>query len=56
MQENFSGARVVKAYVQEDNEARAFERRRWQFERRNIVGAALDGLWPMLTVLIGLST
>jgi ATP-binding cassette subfamily B protein len=57
VQENFSGARVVKAYVQEDNEAAAFERETKAFERANVEWARLSmALWPMLAVLIGLST
>lgn len=56
-QENFSGARVVKAYVQEENQAAAFERAALDFERANIDWARLSSaIWPMLTVLIGLST
>jgi ATP-binding cassette, subfamily B, multidrug efflux pump len=57
VQENFSGARVVKAYVQEDNEADAFERETKAFERANVEWARLAmALWPLLAVLIGLST
>lgn len=57
VQENFSGARVVKAYVQEDNEANAFERETIAFERANLDWARLSmALWPLLTVLIGIST
>ena len=54
VQENFSGARVVKAYVQEENEARAFEKEALEFERRNIEWARLSmALLPMLAVLVG---
>ncbi|MBF6600477.1 MAG: ABC transporter ATP-binding protein [Dehalococcoidia bacterium] len=57
VQENFSGARVVKAYVQEENEAAAFEKQAVAFERMNVAWARLSmALWPMLAVLIGLST
>jgi ATP-binding cassette subfamily B protein len=57
VQENFSGARVVKAYVQEENEARAFEAQALEFERANMEWARLSmALWPMLFVLTGLST
>jgi ATP-binding cassette subfamily B protein len=56
VQENFSGARVVKAYVQEENEARAFEKEAIEFERRNIEWARLSmALWPMLAILVGVS-
>ena len=57
VQENFSGARVVKAYVQEDNEAAAFEREAIAFEQANLEWARLSmALWPLLAVLVGLST
>ncbi len=57
VQENFSGARVVKAYVQEENEAGAFARQMLEFERANLAWARLSmALWPLLTVLIGIST
>ena len=57
VQENFSGARVVKAYVQEENQARAFERETEAFERANLEWARLSmALWPLLSVLIGVST
>ena len=57
VQENFSGARVVKAYVQEENEALAFERETQAFEQANLSWARLSmALWPLLTVLIGIST
>jgi ATP-binding cassette subfamily B protein len=57
VQENFSGARVVKAYVQEENEAAAFEKQARDFERANMDWARLSmALWPMLFVLTGLST
>ncbi|MEX2247360.1 MAG: ABC transporter ATP-binding protein [Dehalococcoidia bacterium] len=57
VQENFSGARVVKAYVQEDNEAKAFEREMQAFERANLDWARLSmALWPLLGTLIGIST
>ena len=57
VQENFSGARVVKAYVQEDNEAAAFERATVEYERKNLEWARLSmALWSMLPVLVGAST
>lgn len=57
VQENFSGARVVKAYVQEENQADAFERQALAYERANIEWARLSmALWPLLAVLVGLST
>jgi ATP-binding cassette subfamily B protein len=57
VQENLSGARVVKAYVQEERQAEAFERQARQFERANLEWARLSmALWPLLFVLTGLST
>ncbi len=57
VQENFSGARVVKAYVQEENQAAAFEKQALDFERANMDWARLSmALWPMLFVLTGIST
>ena len=57
VQENFSGARVIKAYVQEDNEAAAFQRQADDFERANVDLARLAmALNPLLIVLIGFST
>jgi ATP-binding cassette subfamily B protein len=56
VQENFSGARVIKAYVQEENEAAAFEAQTKDFEQANIEWARLSmALWPLLAVLTGLS-
>ncbi len=55
--ENFSGIRVIKAYVQEENEAAAFEREALAFERANMHWALLaTALWPLLFVVTGLST
>jgi len=57
VQENFSGARVVKAYVQEENEAAAFERETRVFEKANLEWAKLSAaLWPLLAVVVGIST
>lgn len=57
VQENFSGARVIKAYVQEQNEAAAFQRQADEFEKANVDLARLSmALNPLLLVLIGIST
>ena len=57
VQESFSGARVVKAFVQEENEAAAFKRQADEFERANVSLARLAmALNPLLAVLVGLST
>jgi ATP-binding cassette subfamily B protein len=55
-QENFSGIRVVKAYVQEDHEVAAFGRLNWQYVTRSMHYARLTGgLWPAMTLVGGLS-
>lgn len=55
--EAFGGARVIKAYVQEDNSADLFQRELTRFEEANVAWARLSAaIWPILTVLIGLST
>ena len=57
VQENISGARVIKAYVQEEKEADAFERKALEYEAANVHWARLSmALWPLIAVLIGLST
>jgi ATP-binding cassette subfamily B protein len=57
VQENFSGARVVKAYVQEENEAQAFQLQTDAFEEANVRLARLAmALNPLLLVLVGIST
>ena len=57
VQENFSGARLIKAYVQEENQAQAFERQALEYERANMEWARLAmALWPLLAVLTGFST
>src|SRR5256885_14140131 len=51
-QENFSGARVIKAYAQEDSEIRAFERANKEYISRSLRLVRLMGmLWPTLELL-----
>src|SRR6267154_1110368 len=53
-QENFSGARVIRAYVQEDAEIRAFEAENQEYIRRSLKLVRLMGmLWPTLELMIG---
>src|SRR5215813_11397325 len=53
-QENFSGARVVRAYVQEDAEIGLFERSNQEYVARSLPLARLTGmLWPTLELLLG---
>ena len=55
-QENFSGARVIRAYAQEQAEAELFERSNRQYVTRALPLVRLMGmLWPTLEALPGLS-
>src|SRR5450631_403130 len=55
-QENFSGARLIRAYVQEDAEIRAFETENQEYIRRSLRLVRLMGmLWPTLETLLGLA-
>jgi len=55
-QENLSGIRVVKAYVQEQNEVAAFKRLNRGLIQRNMGLAKVRGLmWGSMTLLTGLS-
>jgi ATP-binding cassette subfamily B protein len=53
-QENFSGARVIRAYAQEEAEIRAFEADNREYIARSIKLVRLMGmLWPTLETLLG---
>ncbi|HEV2398134.1 MAG TPA: ABC transporter ATP-binding protein [Candidatus Sulfotelmatobacter sp.] len=53
-QENFSGARLIRAYVQEDAEIEAFERENKEYIRRSLKLVRLMGmLWPTLELMLG---
>ncbi|HYA95113.1 MAG TPA: ABC transporter ATP-binding protein [Terriglobales bacterium] len=55
-QENFSGARVVRAFVQEQAEIVAFENANREYIRRSLKLVRLMGmLWPTLETLLGLA-
>jgi len=55
-QENFSGVRVVRAYVQEEAEREAFQRMNREYVKRNMSLIKLSGLFfPTLRGLIGLA-
>ena len=55
-QENFSGARVIRAYAQEEAEAELFEKSNRQYVARALPLVRLMGmLWPTLEALPGLS-
>src|SRR5229473_2645988 len=53
-QENFSGARVVRAYAQEEAEISLFETSNQEYVTRSLPLARLTGmLWPTLELLLG---
>ena len=55
-QENFSGARVIRAYVQEDAEIAAFETANREYIGRSLKLVRLMGmLWPTLESMLGLA-
>jgi ATP-binding cassette subfamily B protein len=55
-QENFSGARVVRAFMQEQAEIEAFESANREYIRRSLKLVRLMGmLWPTLETLLGLA-
>jgi ATP-binding cassette subfamily B protein len=55
-QENFSGARVIRAYVQEEAEIVAFESANQEYIRRSLGLVRLMGmLWPTLELMLGIA-
>ncbi len=55
-QENFSGARVIRAYVQEEAEIRSFEAENQEYVSRSLKLVRLMGmLWPTLEFMLGLA-
>jgi ATP-binding cassette, subfamily B, multidrug efflux pump len=55
-QENFSGARLVRAYVQEESEIELFENANREYISRSLKLVRLIGmLWPTLETLLGLA-
>jgi ATP-binding cassette, subfamily B, multidrug efflux pump len=53
-QENFSGARLIRAYAQEDPEIAQFEKSNQEYVARSLPLARLMGmLWPALEVMLG---
>jgi ATP-binding cassette, subfamily B, multidrug efflux pump len=56
-QENFSGVRVVRAYVQEDAEIASFEAANREYISRSLKLVRLMGmLWPTLELMLGFAT
>ena len=56
-QENFSGARVIRAYVQEDAEIANFETANQEYIARSLKLVRLMGmLWPSLELVLGFAT
>jgi ATP-binding cassette subfamily B multidrug efflux pump len=55
-QENFSGIRVIKAYVQENHEIEAFARANEEYVRRSLRYVQLSGLlWPLMFFVVGIT-
>ncbi len=55
-QENFSGARVIRAYVQEEAEIASFETANREYIRRSLGLVRLMGmLWPTLELMLGIA-
>lgn len=55
-QENFSGIRVVKAFVQEDLEIESFSHTNEEFVTRNLSYVRLSGImWPLMTFVVGIA-
>jgi ATP-binding cassette, subfamily B, multidrug efflux pump len=55
-QENFSGARVIRAYVQEEAEIAGFENANQEYIKRSLKLVRLMGmLWPTLETMLGLA-
>ncbi len=55
-QENFSGARVIRAYVQEEAEIATFESANQEYIRRSLRLVRLMGmLWPTLELMLGIA-
>ena len=55
-QENFSGARVIRAYVQEEAETAGFETANREYIARSLKLVRLMGmLWPTLEMMLGLA-
>src|SRR6266513_1921924 len=56
VQENFSGVRVVRAYVQEQAETASFEKSNREYIARSLKLVRLMGmLWPTLETMLGLA-
>jgi ATP-binding cassette, subfamily B, multidrug efflux pump len=55
-QENFSGARIIRAFAQEDAETAGFEKANQEYIRRSLKLVRLMGmLWPTLELLLGMA-
>jgi ATP-binding cassette, subfamily B, multidrug efflux pump len=55
-QENFSGARIVRAFAQEDAEIRLFEKDNQEYIARSLKLVRLMGmLWPTLEAMLGVA-
>ncbi|MGE5109708.1 MAG: ABC transporter ATP-binding protein [Acidobacteriaceae bacterium] len=56
VQENFSGARIIRAFAQEESEIRGFERDNTEYINRSLKLVRLMGmLWPTLETMLGVA-
>lgn len=56
VQENFSGARIIRAFAQEESEIRGFERDNTEYINRSLKLVRLMGmLWPTLETMLGIA-
>jgi ATP-binding cassette subfamily B multidrug efflux pump len=56
-QENFSGSRVIKAYVQEEAEIKKFADQNREYIKDNLAYVQLSGaLWPLMFLIQGIAT
>jgi len=57
VQENVSGIRVVKAYVQEESELKEFDRLNWEYTLKNLSLAKLESMVdPLLAFIAGVGS
>ncbi len=55
-QENFSGIRIVQAYVREKYEINKFREMSWEYLKKNLILARAQSImWPLMFLLVGCS-
>ncbi|MSR22911.1 MAG: ABC transporter ATP-binding protein, partial [Gemmatimonadetes bacterium] len=56
VQENLTGVRLVRAYVQEEDQARRFDAMNYEYMRRNLDLVKVEGLFhPIMALLMGVA-